>query len=581
MDETDEPLARLEAENAAGILVVGDPPGGPVSGKAQRLGGQQQLHRRVAGRQHLLELRYLYVRRRGAHYRDNHRRLRQPVAILSDHPFVEAGLLARAEVCQKRTRLPPGVAPEHDEPPRRQLAVIGNAGRDGEDLGKLRFVRRRLGEKRSGNGFTAFEKIEGIAHDGDKWRIPADRAIAKKRRALNSPRIPGFLTGDESMIIGTWRGTLGRASRHWISGFFGAAAALAVTLAGALSAEAQSLDPPMPNLSPARAGANVEMQTGVGGPASDAEEALPFDGESPMELRPSADTLLSYPEAGDGAIDEFGSFDDGLGLPGALAPDAGPPTDIRPGTFTLEARMAADAPPLGDGVKWRIFGSLPGADGHLPLLGEAEGGIIYIRLDQGTYYVHAAYGRAGATRKIDVDGPTGGEVFVLNAGGMRLIAMNGEDQQLGPGEVYFDIYAPDEGGSEERYLLVPNAPPGRVIALNAGTYHVVCRYGDANAVIRADVRVDPGKLTETTLFQKAARLTLKLVEEHGGEAIADTAWVVLTQGGDAVVESVGAFPSVVLSEGSYTAVARHNGRAFQANFTVVPGLNRDVEVLAN
>jgi hypothetical protein len=373
-----------------------------------------------------------------------------------------------------------------------------------------------------------------------------------------------------------------------------AAVAAAVLLAG--NADAQSIDPPMPKLSPARSAAPAETATPEVPPPGDgpaelqgansvfaapaegdsSSEALPFAEGEDMELRPGSDTMLTYPStegSGDGLPVETAEP--------ALAPDAGPPSSIRPGTFTLEARLAAAGPPLGNGVKWRIFGDQPGPNGHLPLLGEADGGIVYIRLDQGAYYVHAAYGRAGATRKIAVDGPTGGEVLVLNAGGMRLLAINGEDQQLAPGDVTFDIFAPEEGGSAERFLLVPDAPPGRIIALNAGTYHVVSKYGDANATIRADVRVDPGKLTETTLFQKAARLTLKLVQQHGGEAIADTAWSVVTPGGESVFESVGAFPTVVLAEGDYTAIAKHDERIFQANFSVRAGLNREVEVTAD
>jgi hypothetical protein len=288
--------------------------------------------------------------------------------------------------------------------------------------------------------------------------------------------------------------------------------------------------------------------------------------------------------AGESDIDmDLGGSGDGLEGPAtAVEPvpqiDAGPPSDIRPGLFTLEARLTADGPPLGEAVRWRIFGDTPGPDGKLKVLGEAAGGIIYIRLDQGTYYVHAAYGRAGATRKIVVNAPTGGEVLVLNAGGIRLVAMNGKEQQLGQSDVAFDVYALDEGGSEERFLIVSDAPPGRVISLNAGNYHIVSKYGQANAIVRADVRVDAGKLTEATLFQQAARLTLKLVEQQGGEAIADTAWSVTTLGGDAVVESVGAFPSVVLSVGDYTAKARHDGKTFQKNFSVEAGVNRDIEV---
>ena len=292
----------------------------------------------------------------------------------------------------------------------------------------------------------------------------------------------------------------------------------------------------------------------------------------------------SGPAAAAGPNPALGSDDIDTDVPAAVPPDvaplAAPASDIRPGSFTLEARLTADGPPLGDQVKWRIFNDTPGTDGKLKLLGEASGGIIYVRLDRGTYYVHAAYGRAGATRKVDVTEPTGGEVLLLNAGGMRLLAMNGKDQPLSQGQVSFDIYAPDEGGSEEQFLLVQNAPPGHVISLNAGTYHVVSKYGNANAVVRADIKIEPGKLSEATIFQKAARLTLKLVEQHGGEAIADTAWTVDTPDGAPVVSSVGAFPSVVLAAGNYTAVAKHDGKTYQTKFTVQTGADHDVEVLA-
>ena len=103
-----------------------------------------------------------------------------------------------------------------------------------------------------------------------------------------------------------------------------------------------------------------------------------------------------------------------------------------------------------------------------------------------------------------------------------------------------------------------------------------CRSGRFGA-LRA--HVDTGKLTEATVYQKAARLTLKLVSEHGGEALANTAWSVVTRTGDSVVDAVGAFPSVVLAEGEYTAIAKHEGQTFERDFKVEPGLNRDVEVL--
>jgi hypothetical protein len=105
-------------------------------------------------------------------------------------------------------------------------------------------------------------------------------------------------------------------------------------------------------------------------------------------------------------------------------------------------------------------------------------------------------------------------------------------------------------------------------------------YGEGNAVIQADVRIEPGRLTDATVHHRAAQITLKLVNAGGGEAIANTQWSVLTPGGDSIKESIGAFPSVVLAEGEYLAVARHDGKTYQSTFRVQSGRDREIEVLA-
>ena len=361
------------------------------------------------------------------------------------------------------------------------------------------------------------------------------------------------------------------------------AAILLVSGSLATTASAQSGALPLQKAAPAKASPAVPVAApAAGSKVSPAKPAPP-----PQQPAASGDDLGGGDADSGGDIIDEGSSGDNLDAdtpdvaqPAAPpVPEVGPPKDIRQGTYTLEARLTPDGPALKDGVRWRIFGDKPGNDGRLPMLGQANGGIIYIRLDPGTYYVHVAYGRAGSMRKLDVTSPTGGQVFVLNAGGMRLFAINGKDVPLPNGDVSFDVYAPDEGGTDERALIIPNAPAGKVITLNVGTYRVVCRYGDANAVVRADIRIDPGKLTEATVYQKAARLTLKLVEQHGGEALANTRWSVLTPTGESIVESVGAFPSVILAAGTYKAVARHDGKTFESVFKVDPAANRDVEVI--
>ena len=395
-----------------------------------------------------------------------------------------------------------------------------------------------------------------------------------------------------------------------------AAALLAFAIAAVVPPGAFAKDVPVPRLSPLKTATPADAATdaaGAAAPADDPTVAGPADDPTVAGV----DDPLIPPEeipdpglglAAGGGLPAEGDVDGepGIDAPLSLAPGADQPIDLGapppagpidlaapPGasdpaapvdpatlsTLTLEAHLIEGGPTVMTGMTWRVFGDSVGSDGKMRLVGEATGGPVTLKLRAGSYFVHAAYGRAGISKKVQVGGDVATDSIVLNAGGMRLTALVGKDQPLAGSDVSFDIYAPDDGGSDERILLVSNAPAGEIIGLPAGIYHVVCRYGDANAVVRADIRVEAGKLVEAAVYQNAARLTLKLVEAHGGEALANTSWSVVTPTGEAVADSVGAFPSVVLAAGDYTAIAKHDGKIYERTFTVEPGVNRDVEVL--
>lgn len=246
----------------------------------------------------------------------------------------------------------------------------------------------------------------------------------------------------------------------------------------------------------------------------------------------------------------------------------------------LQALLKQKGEPVEQGLVWRVFSPQPGSDGKLPLLATSQGGSADFQLVPGEYFVNVAFGRAGATRKIRVPdiGETERQTLVLDAGGVMLNAVSGPDTKIPRTELSFSIFASDVKEDGERQLVVADVKPDTVVRLPSGTYHVVSNYGSVNAVIRADIQVEAGKLVEATIQHRAAKLTLKLVAETGGEAIADTAWSILTGSGDVVSESVGAFPTLVLSEGTYTAVARNKDKIYQRDFTVTAGVNSDVEV---
>ncbi|MFN3765370.1 MAG: hypothetical protein ACK4R3_07360 [Aliihoeflea sp.] len=304
--------------------------------------------------------------------------------------------------------------------------------------------------------------------------------------------------------------------------------------------------------------------------------------QPPLSLPP----LQSQPDGGLGALPQI-QLPAPLpqielpGISGYAAPSIGAPLAIPgAGSLTLSAKLTGDGEAIERGMVWRVFRPDPGPDGKLPLIATAQGGTSNFELDPGSYLVHATFGRAGATKRITIGPNAREEQFVLDAGGLKLDAVLAGGG-IPSDKLRFSIYEGAGDAAGERALIVPNVSPQAVVRLNSGTYHVVSTYGNVNAVIRSDIRVEAGQLTEATVEHKAAEITLKLVREAGGEAIADTSWAVLTDSGDIVRESVGAFASMVLAEGEYVAVARNRERLYQREFRVIAGRNSDVEVIAD
>jgi hypothetical protein len=200
-------------------------------------------------------------------------------------------------------------------------------------------------------------------------------------------------------------------------------------------------------------------------------------------------------------------------------------------------------------------------------------------LPAGNYVVHVSFGLASAAKAVELRSETVREVFELPAGGMRLEGRVG-DVRIPTGQISFDIYKGSQFDTAERRPLAENVMTGDVVLVPDGTYYIVSNYGDGNAVVRSDVRVTAAKLTDVVVTHRAAVITLKLVTESGGEALANTQWTVLTPGGDVIKESIGAFPRVVLAEGDYRAIARNEGKSYERDFKVITGVDGEVEVVA-
>jgi hypothetical protein len=258
-------------------------------------------------------------------------------------------------------------------------------------------------------------------------------------------------------------------------------------------------------------------------------------------------------------------------------------------TLALNARFAADGPAVNRSLHWRIFAERGGGN-PLVLMSESTDATPNFSLPPGKYVIHVAYGLASFAQRIDLT-DSKRETLIVAAGGLRLQGRVG-DARISGQKLRFDVYEGNflqrgpAGGQKKRIARSERPPvvrgvlPGDLVLLPAGTYYVQSTYGEGNSTITADVRIEAGRLTDATVHHRAAQITLRLVHATGGEALANTSWSVLTPGGDSIKEFIGAFPSIVLADGEYVAVARHDGKTYQATFKVVAGRDREVEVLA-
>jgi len=270
--------------------------------------------------------------------------------------------------------------------------------------------------------------------------------------------------------------------------------------------------------------------------------------------------------------------------PGPSGKGAAPGTalpDSPSSAVTLSAYLTQDGEPIDQGLIWRVYSENANVNPPQPrLVSTSKEPSPSVPLAPGTYVINVAFGRAHLTRRVEVAASkVTEERFIMNAGGLRVTAVLGEAEKVPDLTVSYDVYQGDADRLGGRTKIVTGLRPGLIVRLNAGLYHLVSTMGDANAVVSSDVTVEAGKLTDALIHHHAARVTLKLVTREGGEAQADTLWAVHGADGALVRESQGALPTHILAAGDYVASARHAGRLYQKQFSVLVGQPTQVEVV--
>ena len=243
-----------------------------------------------------------------------------------------------------------------------------------------------------------------------------------------------------------------------------------------------------------------------------------------------------------------------------------------PQPVTLTAMVTEGGQAISEGLVWRIFRT---KTDKLDLAAKSDRAVANFELTPGSYVVHVAYGRAQASDTIVIAEGENSKSIVLEAGGLRLNAAVSGDVPIPINLLRFDVFTTEP----EQAVVAQGIGANDILTVNAGTYHIVSHFGEVNAVVRADLRVEPGQLTDVTLYHSAAQTSFKLVSEAGGEAIADVDWTVKTPDGETVFTDLGAFPSTVLQEGEYLVLAKRGDTVFNREFEVQPGPPREIEVL--
>lgn len=337
-----------------------------------------------------------------------------------------------------------------------------------------------------------------------------------------------------------------------------------------------------------RGGARQRMMTaGIAGAllvAATGADAQIF-GERPPPVPPTTvpnvltgPAINLAPPSGPAAQPDLPPAQPSLATPAPIAP-AAPLVPSGQAVLALNARFGKDMPAVNGGLIWRVYADRPDASGAFKLIKEDRGATPNIVLQPGTYIVHASLGLVSSVRTVIVKQETLRETFELPAGGLRIEGRVG-GSKIPQGQITFDVYKGSQFETAERAPIVQAAAATDIVLLPEGIYYIISNYGDANSVVRSDIRVHAGKLTDVTVQHRAAAITFKLVGDKGGEALANTSWTVITPAGDVIKEATGAFPRVVLAEGEYRAIARNEGKVFERGFKVLNGVDGEIEVVA-
>jgi hypothetical protein len=204
-----------------------------------------------------------------------------------------------------------------------------------------------------------------------------------------------------------------------------------------------------------------------------------------------------------------------------------------------------------------------------------------VTLPAGAYRVTAHLGLVHKNVKLNIAaGQIHREVFVLNAGWLKLSAVTGGDQRPMMQGIHYKIFDLSAKGAGTNQALTTLTTPSASIFLRTGKYRVESQYGSHNARFVRDVNITAGDVSHAEFKYRVSSVKLKLVTKPGAEPVEKVKWTLKYADGGTVLISQDAVPDLILQTGRYQAMAQHNAKTYSRTFETLANQEHIIELIA-
>ncbi len=256
------------------------------------------------------------------------------------------------------------------------------------------------------------------------------------------------------------------------------------------------------------------------------------------------------------------------------------PTDAGEEGLRLRGQITSATATITRPIDWTAYKVEDAKADRWRKIASVETAEASISLPPGQYVVRASYGAARAAKVLVVKpGKRIDATFILNAGGLRVVpglAFLDTPKDISAKHWVFGASANEKG---KRRLFAQSTAIGEVVRLNAGTYTLVSRFGNANAVVETNITIRPGTLTEVEINHKVGIVSFRLKnppDEASGKS--SVKWQLVDGKGNIIVRTDGNEMKQILAPGSYRIMVEHKGKSYTSEFMVEIGETKAVEI---